>query len=88
MADVLTLTAQPVRVTTAGLQPLFLALDVSAYDVIDMEVGIILIEGGGGGVTIELWSGAQKERDDDFDDIASSAADPYEKLARFLTPAQ
>src|SRR5579871_3799057 len=37
MADVLTLTPQPIRVTATGLQPIYLALDVGGYDFLDME---------------------------------------------------
>ena len=50
MADVITLTAQPFRITTPTQDfyaPLWSARDVLAYDVLDMEYGVVGFEGSG-----------------------------------------
>ena len=54
MADVFTLTPQPVRVTATGFQPIYLALDAGAFDLIDIELGIISLEGTTPNVTVEV----------------------------------
>lgn len=65
MADTLTLTPQPVRVTAVGFQPIFLALDIGMYDFLDMQLGVLNLEGGAA-VTVELWTGMQNQTDDGF----------------------
>jgi len=67
MADILTLTAQPIRYPTAsgvGFQPIYLATDISSYDFLDMEAGIVGVEGPVTGFTLELWTGMQNQTDD------------------------
>jgi hypothetical protein len=63
MADIITLTPQPVRVTATGLQPIYLSLDIGAYDFLDMELGITNLEGTSPNVTVELWTGMQTQTD-------------------------
>lgn len=70
MADMITLTQQPLRYTlasfTAGtvFQPLFLAVDIGNYDFLDLETGIIGNEGSVTAFTLELWTGMQTQVDD------------------------
>ncbi len=59
MGQLFTLTTQPIRVSADGFQPLDLALDISAFDILDVHLGIIAIEGTSSPtVTVELWTAA------------------------------
>ena len=66
MATPFTMTQQPVRVTATGYQPMYLALDVGAFDALDVELGIIGLEGTSPTVTVELWTGMQAQTDDGY----------------------
>lgn len=66
MADMFTLTPQPVRVTATGFQPIYLALDIGAYDFLDAELGILNLEGTSPTVTVELWTAMQNQVDDGY----------------------
>jgi hypothetical protein len=66
MADMFTLTPQPVRVATVGFQPIFLALDMGAYDFMDVQLGILNLEGTSPTVTVELWTAMQNQVDDGY----------------------
>ncbi len=67
MADMFTLTPQPVRVTATGFQPIYLVLDVGAYDFFDAQLGILNLEGTASpNATIELWTGMQNQTDDGY----------------------
>jgi hypothetical protein len=61
---VVTLTDQPIRVTTTGAQELRLARDVLAFDELDLELHVLLLEGGGANVDIEVQTGMQTETTD------------------------
>jgi len=67
MADVITITPQPVRYLTsagAGLQPMYLALDIGGYDFCDIEAGVIANEGTVTAFTLDLYTGMQAQTDD------------------------
>jgi hypothetical protein len=66
MADLITLTQQPVRQVTATnvLQPIYLSLDISGYDFLDMEAGIVGVEGAVTQFTLDLYTGMQVQTDD------------------------
>jgi hypothetical protein len=64
MADMFTLTPQPVRVTAVGFQPIYLALDIGAYDFMDVQLGILGLEGTSPTATVELWTAMQNQTDD------------------------
>ncbi len=66
MAIPFTLTQQPIRVTATGFQPIYLAPDISSFDALDVELGIIGLEGTSPTVTVELWTGMQNQTDDGF----------------------
>lgn len=75
MADIITLTASPQRVTAAGV-PYFsnpwAARDVSAYDAIDVEFSVVAWESPSSpSLTIRLLHGFQRETTTDW--IASSS---------------
>jgi hypothetical protein len=63
MATPFALTHHPARVTATGFQPLYLALDVSAFDALDVELGVLSLEGTSPTVTVQLWSSLQKATD-------------------------
>jgi len=87
MARPFTLTHQPIRVTSTPppptLQPIYLALDVSAFDILDIELGIIGLEGTGTGVTVNVWTGMQNQVDDGWLALSTfstmTAADTFAK---------
>ena len=64
MARPITLTHQPIRVTATGFQPLYLAMDVSAFDILDIELGIVGLEGTSPSVTVNVYTGMQNQVDD------------------------
>lgn len=55
------LVTTPVRITATGAQELRLALDVSAYDVLDLELRVLRLEGTSPSVTVEIQTGMQRE---------------------------
>lgn len=63
MATPFALTQQPIRVTSTGFQPMQLALDVGAFDALDVELGVLSLEGTSPTVTVQLWSGLQDQTD-------------------------
>jgi hypothetical protein len=72
MADVFTITPQPIRFTTASyaspgvLQPLYLALDVGAWDFMDIEAGVVTVEGAVSAFQLDLFTGMQVQTDDGY----------------------
>ena len=66
MADLITLTQQPIRYPTgpAGFQPIYLATDVGGYDILDLEGGVVANEGGVTAFQLEIWTGMQNQTDD------------------------
>lgn len=66
MADVFALTHQPIRVTAVGFQPIYLAMDVGAYDFLDVAFGVLALEGASPSVTVELWTGMQVQSDNGY----------------------
>lgn len=72
MAEPFALTAQPVRVSAMGFQPLYLARDISAYDQIDAVLTVCGLEGTSTpNVTVELWTGTQAQTDDGWVQLAA-----------------
>jgi len=67
MADVITLTQQPTRYLTssgAGLQPVYLSVDIGGYDFLDIEAGLVSNEGAVSAFTLDLYTGMQNQNDD------------------------
>ena len=67
MADILTYTPQPIRVTnTAAVQPRHTAVDVLPYAFLDVEIVVVGWEGTlvGAQIIIGIWTGLQNEVDD------------------------
>jgi hypothetical protein len=58
-----TLTPQPIRVTAASRQPIFLALDISGYDALDLEA-VCMIEGTATEAALNVFTGMQTATDD------------------------
>jgi hypothetical protein len=54
------LTAAPIRVTATGAQELRLALDVLAFDMLDLELRVLDIEGTTPSITIIVQTGMQR----------------------------
>jgi hypothetical protein len=63
MATPFTLTPQPIRVTAAIKQPIFLAVDISDYDACDLEA-VYQIEGTATNAALNLITGMQTDTDD------------------------
>jgi hypothetical protein len=67
MADVITLTAQPIRITTppasGTYQPIWAVRDVLDYDILDIEFGLIGLEGSlsSPACSVGVWTSLQKE---------------------------
>lgn len=75
MATPITLTQQPVRYTTAagaGFQPIYLAFDVSGFDMLDVEAGLTGVEGAVSAFTLDLYTGMQTQTDDGWVSVGSS----------------
>lgn len=75
MATVFTLTPQPIRVTSVTKEPLYLAVDFSAYDALDVEL-LCTIEGTATNAAINLITGMQTETDDGWL-IPTGSFDPF-----------
>jgi hypothetical protein len=74
MATPFTLTQQPIRVTAPGYQPIYLAMDISGFDVLDVELGVVGLEGTATpSVTVELWTGMQNQTDDGYVQLVAFA---------------
>jgi hypothetical protein len=80
MADVITLTAQPIRVTTppaAGTwQAIWVVRDVLDYDVLDLEFGVVGFEGPTSNykMLLSLYTSLQRENDEDWIWIGTTAS--------------
>lgn len=62
MADEINFTPRPVRLSQTGFQPLDQAIDVSDYDELDLQLGIVALEGTGSpNATVEVWTSMQRE---------------------------
>jgi len=74
MADIVTLTHQPIRqlTTTGTLQPIYLAADIGGYDFLDMQAGLLGIEGAVSAFTLELWTGMQAQTDDGWAKVGAT----------------
>lgn len=75
MADILTLTPQPVRYQTSagvGMQPVYLALDVGAYDLLSIEAGVVGNDGGVASFTLDLFTAMQLDTDDGWLSVGTS----------------
>jgi len=73
MADIVTVTQKPVRHSIAEKQNLRLAVDVSAYDELDLLL-TVYESSGGGSITVKIITGMQIESDIGWIDVASFAA--------------
>ena len=72
MADIVTVTQKPVRHSIAEKQNLRLAVDVSAYDELDLLLTVY--ESTGGSITVKIITGMQIESDVGWVDVASFTA--------------
>jgi hypothetical protein len=75
MADIVTLTHQPIRYTTAagaGMQPILMATDVGGYDFLDLEGGVVANEGSVSAFTLDIYTGMQAQTDDGWIQVGSS----------------
>ncbi len=64
MADIITLTQQPIRLTAAARQERYLATEVSAFDLMDMQLFVASFEGTGTlSATFKLISSMQVQTD-------------------------
>jgi len=75
MATPFSLTYQPIRYTTstgAGFQPLYLAVDISRFDLLDMEAGLVAVEGSLTSFTVDLYTANQNQTDDGWLAIGST----------------
>ncbi len=63
MATVFALTPQPIRLTSTGRAALYLAVDVSSFDALDMEI-VCAVEGTASNAAISLFTGMQTDTDD------------------------
>ncbi len=90
MADLITLTATPVRVTSGagggGMSQLWSARDISAYNFLEIDVMIIGWEGasGSGLAQFRLMTGFQRESPTDWYVGASAAIPQGLSHMRFL----
>ena len=69
------LTQQPIRYTTAsgaGFQPMYLAVDISRFDLLDMEAGLVAVEGTLTSFTLDLYTANQKQTDDGWVPLGST----------------
>ena len=67
MADVITLTQQPIRYATAsgvGFQPIYTSVDIAGYDFLDLEAGVVGNEGAVTAFTLDLYTSMQNQTDD------------------------
>jgi hypothetical protein len=79
------LTPQPIRVTSTGFQPLYLAMDISGFDQLDILSGVMTLEGTSSpSVTVAIWTGMQAQTDDGWVTLVSfpsvNQPDKYQKL--------
>jgi len=74
MADLITLTQQPIRVSATTTQERYLAVDVGAYDLIDFSLYCPAVEGSPN-VTVKLITGMQIQTDTEgWNDLVSFTA--------------
>ena len=64
MANIIVVTPQPVAITTVTvMQDIRTAIDISAYDYLDLQVGLISV-GGTGTLTVNFFTAMQNVVDD------------------------
>lgn len=64
MSDLITVTGPQVRITATGFQPLYEALDVSAYDELCLLTGVMSFESPSSpSISVGLWTGMQLASD-------------------------
>jgi hypothetical protein len=73
MSDIVMLTAQPIRLTGTATQELYLAVDVSAYDLLDLQA-VCTVEGTASSGAIKLISGMQFQTNDGWFEPSSNFA--------------
>ena len=69
MADVITLTAQPIRQTTpvgTVYQPIWAVRDVLEYDVLELEIGVVNFEGPSPSITFRIVTSLQCDNDEEW----------------------
>jgi hypothetical protein len=68
MADLVTLTQQPIRLSQANgaaqRQAIYLAVDVGAYDVLDLECIVVALEGTSPTIKVNVVTGMQIQTED------------------------
>jgi hypothetical protein len=65
MADQISFTAaHPIKVVAPTKQPINQALDVSDYDEMDLELGVVALEGASPSVTIRILTSMHNDSDD------------------------
>ena len=64
MADDFNLTGNPVRLTAPGKQRLDLSMDVSDYDLADILLQVLTLEGTGPNTVVRIITGMQTETED------------------------
>jgi hypothetical protein len=65
MADLVTITSQPIRVAQAAgsiKQPIYLATDIGGYDCLDLNLYVVLE--GAASLKVSIWTGMQTQTDD------------------------
>ena len=90
MADLITPTPTPVKVTAAGKMNLFDAIDVAAYDMLDLQLLLVAATGtiSSGSLQIKIITGMQRQVEDNswlvtptnFDDLSSLPSLPKSYL--------
>ena len=63
MADIIVVTPQPVAITATVMQDIRTAIDISAYDYLDLQVGLLSV-GGTGTLTVNFFTAMQNVVDD------------------------
>src|SRR2546429_545486 len=63
MADIITLTQQPIRITATARQNAWAAVDVSGYDILDMEL-VCTVEGTSTTLQFNIFTGMHFQSDD------------------------
>jgi hypothetical protein len=68
MADIITLTAQPVRLSVANgaaqRQAIYLATDMGGYDIVDWDLTVVAVEGTSPTLKVNIVTGLQAQTED------------------------
>jgi len=61
MSDQFDITPRPVHITTPQFQPVWQAIDVSAYDSLAFTIAGLTLSGFTGSCVLQFWGGQQKQ---------------------------